>query len=254
MRDLLEAVAAGEVSPREAESRIRGYATGDAGRYDADRWERRGIPEAVVGEGKTPDEAAELADIALETTGHALVTRADESTRAAVADRLETVYPEATVERDDRGRLVMARHGEPPAVDGRVAVVTGGTADATPAREAAAVIKSVGGTVDLVEDVGVAAIARLFDQLDRINDADVIIAVAGREGSLPTVLAGLTPRPVIALPVSSGYGVGGDGEAAVASALQSCTVLTTVNVDAGYIAGAQASLILKLVAAARADA
>lgn len=251
MRELLEAVASGEVSPREAEARLRGYVEGDSGRYDAARWRRRGIPEAVVGEGKTPAEAAELAEISLETTGFALVTRADAGTRDAVAARLEAAAPDAAIDRDDRGRLVTARVGEPPEIGGSVAIVTGGTADATAAREAAAVVRSVGGTVDLIEDVGVAAIDRLLDQVERIDGADVVIAAAGREGSLPTVVAGLTARPVIALPVSSGYGHGGDGEAALASALQSCTVVTTVNVDAGFVAGAQAALILRLVAGAR---
>ena len=251
MRDLLDALHAGEASPREVESRLRGYVTGDAGRYDADRWERRGIPEAVLGEGKTPAEAAELAGTALETTGYALVTRADASTRDAVVEHLEGANGDATVDRDDRGRLVAAWTADRPRLDARVAIVTGGTADAVPAREAAAVVRAVGAEVDVIEDVGVAAIDRLLDQLERIERADAVVAVAGREGSLPTVLAGMTSRPVIAVPVSSGYGAGGAGQAALAGALQSCTVLTTVNIDAGYVAGAQAALICQLVAAAR---
>lgn len=246
MREILDAVAAGELSPREAESRLRGYVTGDAGRYDASRMQRRGIPEAIVGEGKTPQEAAELAELALETTGYVLITRADEQTRRAARKRLDAGF-DTDIHEDERGRLMSARVGDEPSIDGEVAIVTGGTADTKPAREAAAVIQAVGGGVTLIEDVGVAAIDRLFDQLETINEADVIIAAAGREGSLPTVLAGLTPKPVIALPISTGYGVGGDGEAALQGALQSCTILTTVNVDAGYVAGAQAALILQLL-------
>lgn len=246
MREILDAVAAGELSPREAESRLRGYVTGDAGRYDASRMQRRGIPEAIVGEGKTPQEAAELAELALETTGYVLITRADEQTRRAAIERIDAGY-DADIHEDGRGQLMSARIGDAPSLDGEVAIVTGGTADTMPAREAAAVIEAVGGGVTLIEDVGVAAIDRLFDQLDTINEADVIIAAAGREGSLPTVLAGMTPRPVIALPISTGYGVGGDGEAALQGALQSCTVLSTVNVDAGYVAGAQAALIIQLL-------
>lgn len=253
MRDLLEALAAGDIAPREAEARLQGYVTGSAGRYDAARWERRGIPEAIVGEGKTPSEAAELAELALETTDYALVTRADSPTRTAVVDRLQSAEPSATVEADPRGRLVIARIGDTPSIDATAAIVTGGTADATPAREAKATIESIGASVVLIEDVGVAALDRLLDELEQINAADVVVAAAGREGSLPTVLAGLSRRPVIALPVSSGYGVGGDGETALTSALQSCTVLTTVNIDAGYVAGAQAAMILRQVADARAE-
>lgn len=251
MRELLEALATGELGVREAEARLRGYVAGSAGRYDAARWERRGIPEAIVGEGKTPEEAAELAAVSLETTDYALVTRADERTRETVAEALEAAEPAPTVDTDDRGRLVTARRGEPPSIDATAAIVTGGTADATPAREARATIEAVGAEVIVIEDVGVASLDRLLDQLDRINACDVIVAAAGREGSLPTVLAGLSPRPVIALPVASGYGVGGAGEAALAGALQSCTVLTTVNIDAGYVAGAQAAMILNQVASAR---
>lgn len=251
MRDLLDALAAGEIDPREVEARLRGYVTGDAGRYDAARQERRGIPEAILGEGKTPAEAAELAETALATTGQALVTRADEAMRSRVAERLAAADPAATIDRDDRGRLVSARTAQPTKLDATTAIVTGGTADTPPAREAAAVIEAAGGELVLVEDVGVAAIDRLLDERDHIAEADVVIAAAGREGSLPTVLAGLVSRPVIALPVSTGYGVGGEGAAALAGALQSCTVLTTVNVDAGYVAGAQAVLIMQRIGAAR---
>lgn len=251
MRDLLKALAAGDIGPREVEASLRGYVTGDAGRYDVARWERRGIPEAILGEGKTPDEAAELAGLSLETTGYALVTRADEATRDAVVDRIESIETDVSVNRDARGRLVAAWTEPRPDLDGRVAILTGGTADATAAREAAAVIEAVGGEVDHIDDIGVAAIDRLLDQLERINGADVVIVAAGREGSLPTVVAGLTACPVIALPVSSGYGAGGSGEAALLGALQSCTVLTTVNVDAGFVAGAQATLIARAIDRAR---
>lgn len=246
MREVLEAVKSGDMSPREAEARLRGYVAESAGRYDSDRWKRRGIPEAIVGEGKTPEETAELATISLETTGYVLVTRADEATREAVRAQLASSEPTAAIEVDERGELVSARVGEAPSIDGTVAIVTGGTADSTPAREAKAVIEAVGGEIKLIEDVGVAAIDRLLDELESINEADVVIAAAGREGSLPTVMAGLTSSPVIALPISSGYGIGGEGKAALYGALQSCTVLTTVNVDAGYVAGAQAALILQV--------
>ena len=109
----------------------------------------------------------------------------------------------------------------------------------------------MGATVERVDDVGVAGIHRLFDALDRIRAADVLVVAAGREGALPTVVAGLVDVPLIGLPVSTGYGHGGDGEAALLGMLQSCTPLTVVNVDAGFVAGAQAGLVARAVSRAR---
>jgi len=136
-------------------------------------------------------------------------------------------------------------------LSGRVAVVTGGTSDAPVAGEAALVVREAGADVDRIEDVGVASLVRVLDQVERIREADAVVVAAGREGALPTVVAGLVDAPVIGLPVSTGYGHGGDGEAALAGTLQSCTVLSTVNVDAGFVAGAQAVLISRAVADAR---
>ena len=255
MRETLAALEAGDIGVEEAESRLAGYATTDAGRFDAARERRRGIPEAILAEGKTPAEVAALATTALETTGRALVTRADEATAAAVASAVGDGDPDATVDRDDRTGSVVARAGdfEPPSLDAAVAVVAAGTADAPVAGEAAVVAREIGATVDRVDDVGVANLDRILDQVDRIREADVVVVAAGREGALPTVVAGLVDAPVIALPVSTGYGVGGEGVAALSGALQSCSVLTTVNVDAGFVAGAQAGLIARAVDAARAE-
>jgi NCAIR mutase (PurE)-related protein len=249
MRELLEAVAAGDLSPAEAEAELRGYATGEAGRFDAAREQRRGVPEAVFGEGKTPGEVAELVDTAVETTGRGIATLVDGEQVAAVRERLAERHPDADVEHRERSAVLVA-HGaefEPPGLDATVCIVTGGTADRGPAGEAAAVASEMGATVDLIEDVGVASIVRMLDRVDDIRAADVAIVAAGREGALPTVVAGLVDTPVIGLPVASGYGHGGEGEAALAGTLQSCTVLSTVNVDAGFVAGAQAGLIARSI-------
>ncbi|MDB2239859.1 nickel pincer cofactor biosynthesis protein LarB [Halorubrum ezzemoulense] len=255
MRETLAALEAGEIGIEEAESRLAGYATTDAGRFDAARERRRGIPEAILAEGKTPAEVAALATTALDTTGRALVTRADEATAAAVASAVGDVGPDATVERDDRTGTVVAHAAdfELPSLDAAVAVVAAGTADAPVAGEAAVVAREIGATVDRIDDVGVANLDRIVDQADRVREADAVVVAAGREGALPTVVAGLVDAPVIALPVSTGYGVGGEGVAALEGALQSCSVLTTVNVDAGFVAGAQAGLIARAVDAARAE-
>jgi len=250
MRELLEAVAAGEVTPAEAEARLAGYATTGAGRFDAAREERRGIPEAVLAEGKTAAEVADIVATAVETTGRALVTRADDAAAAAVRDR---VPDDARVERDGRARtvLVHAADADPPSVDATVATVAAGTADAAAAGEAAVTVRAAGPAVERIDDVGVAHLGRVLDHLDTLRGADAAIVAAGREGALPTVVAGLVDTPVIGLPVSTGYGHGGNGEAALAGMLQSCTVLSVVNVDAGFVAGGQAALIARAVAGER---
>lgn len=253
MRELLQAVADGQVSPAEAEARLAGYATDEAGRFDAARETRRGVPEAILGDGKTRDEVASLTATAVETAGRAIATRTDDDQRAAIRERLDEKHPDAEVVVHERARVVVARAEsfEPPSLDATVGVVTAGTSDAIPAGEAAVLAEEMGASVERVEDVGVASLARIVDQLDRLRDADVLVVAAGREGALPTVVAGLVDAPVVGLPVSTGYGYGGEGEAALAGMLQSCSVLSVVNVDAGFVAGAQAGLIARAVGARR---
>jgi len=249
MRDTLDRVAAGELSPAAAEAKLRGYATAEAGRFDAAREDRTGIPEGIIADGKTDAEVAALALTAVETTGRALVTRAGELTASAVREALAAERPAAAVGHDSRAGTLVAHDPEfeRPDVDATVGVVTAGTSDAVPAGEAAVVAREMGATVDRVDDVGVAGIHRLFDALDDLRAADVLVVAAGREGALPTVVAGLVDAPVIGLPVSTGYGHGGDGEAALLGMLQSCTPLSVVNIDAGFVAGAQAGLVARAV-------
>ncbi|SEN69438.1 hypothetical protein SAMN05216388_1004204 [Halorientalis persicus] len=253
MRELLEAVAAGELSPTEAEAELAGYATGEAGRFDAARVTRSGVPEAILADGKTPAEVADLAATAIETTGRAIVTRLDAEALATVRERLES--HEAADTYHERARVLVAHADgfERPELDATIGVVTAGTSDAEPAGEAAVLAREMGAQVDRVDDVGVASIVRLLDQLPALRDLDVLIVAAGREGALPTVVAGLVDTPVIGLPVSTGYGHAGAGEAALDGMLQSCTALTVVNVDAGFTAGAQAALIARTIDAAREE-
>jgi NCAIR mutase (PurE)-related protein len=255
MRDTLEALAAGDISIEEAEAALSGYATTDAGRFDAARETRRGVPEAVLGDGKTDGEIADLAATAVETTGRALVTRIDDGTADAVRGRLGEEYLDAVVDFDERSGVLVAHAAdyEAPDLDVTVAVVTAGTSDAVPAGEAAAVAREMGASVDRVDDVGVANLTRVTDRLAELRAADVVVVAAGREGALPTVVAGLVDAPVVGLPVSTGYGHGGDGEAALLGMLQSCTVLSVVNVDAGFVAGAQAGLVARAVDSAVGD-
>ncbi|MFC7204897.1 nickel pincer cofactor biosynthesis protein LarB [Haloferax namakaokahaiae] len=251
MRDILDAVASGELSPAEAEAKLAGYTTTGAGRFDAARETRRGVPEAILAEGKTPDETATLAAAAVETSGRALITRASH----AHVDAVKAMLSDADIDSDPRARTIVATEPgfERPTIDASVGIVTGGTSDAEAAGEAAAVLREMGASTERIEDVGVAHLGRVLDHLETLREMDVLIVAAGREGALPTVVAGLVNTPVIGLPVSTGYGHGGDGEAAMLGMIQSCTVLSVVNVDAGYIAGAQAGLIARAVADARDD-
>jgi hypothetical protein len=247
MREVLEAVAAGDLSPAEAEARLAGYATTGAGRFDAARDRRTGVPEAILAEGKTPAESAALAATALETTGRAILTRADDDTVSAVH---EVTPSGATTDRDGRAGTLVVRtvDFDPPELDATVCVVAAGTSDAPAAGEAAVIAREMGADVDRIDDVGVAHLGRVLDHRDRLEAADVLVIAAGREGALPTVVAGLVDTPVVGLPVSTGYGHGGEGEAALLGMLQSCTVLSVVNVDAGFVAGAQAGRVARAVA------
>ena len=253
MRDVLEAVADGSLSVDQAEAQLAGYLTGEAGRFDAARERRRGIPEGILAEGKTPAEVAALVDAALRSTEHAVVTRTNDAHRSAILARLEDAHPDAAVDVRDRAGVVIV-HGpdyEPPSLDATAGVVAAGTADAAAAGEAVAVLEEIGVAVERVDDVGVANLTRITDRIPELRAADVLIVAAGREGALPTVVAGLVNVPVIGLPVSCGYGHGADGEAALAGLLQSCTTLSVVNIDAGFVAGAQAGLIARAIARAR---
>ena len=255
MRDVLEALAAGQISVEAAEAKISGYVTSEAGRFDAARVDRSGVPEAILATGKTPKEVATLAVSSLESTDRAIVTRTDETDRNAIREHLDRDYPDASVEVEKRagGVVVHTPEFERPALDARVGVVTAGTSDAAPAAEAELIISETGGQVERIDDVGVASLARLLDTLPTLRAQDVLVVAAGREGALPTVVAGLVDVPVIGLPVSTGYGHGGDGEAALIGMLQSCTVLSVVNIDAGFTAGAQASLIARQTERARTE-
>ncbi|WP_338726733.1 nickel pincer cofactor biosynthesis protein LarB [Haladaptatus sp. DJG-WS-42] len=252
MRDILEAVAAGDLSVAAAEAKLAGYATDDVGRFDAAREHRSGVPEAVYGTGKTTAEICSLVETALETTGRAIATRVTSKDANAIRATLRPAFS-GTLSFDERAGVLRAHaeRFERRDLDATVGVVTAGTADGGPAGEAAAIASEMGATVTRIDDVGVAGIHRLFDTLEELRALDVLIVAAGREGALPTVIAGLVDVPVIALPIASGYGVGGDGEAALFGMLQSCTALTTVNVDAGFVAGAQAGLIARRLHSAR---
>ena len=243
LQEILEAVAAGDRSVSEAQREIEGYTrVEDFARLDTERADRGGIPEVVLADGKSTDQLRAIVAEFLDERGHVIVSQVDAETRSTLAaDAPVTDW-------NDRANMLVLRTEsyEPPNSAGTVAVVSGGTADVPVAEEAVVTAREMGCTVETYYDVGVAGIHRLLSEVAAFADADSIVVAAGREGALPTVVAGLVDVPVIGLPVSIGYGHGGDGEAALAGMLQSCTVLSTVNIDAGFVAGAQAAQIARI--------
>lgn len=242
--DLLKSYASGRISLQDALNRLRLQScrpVGDIAKLDTEREYRIGIPEAILAEGKDGRDLAEIALAHLEETGNVIVTRISPEQLPVLEG---SVLPEgATVEYNPRARTVVLRLGPRRAVRGQVGILAAGTADIPVAEEARVVAEEMGCQVLSEYDVGVAGIHRLFPCLEKMRDVDALVVAAGREGTLPAVVAGLSDAPVIGLPVSTGYGMGGKGQAALFSMLQSCSVLTVVNIDAGFVAGAYAARI-----------
>ena len=210
-------------------------------RLDLNRRRRLGMVEAVWGEHKTADQIIAILQRFAEAGELGLVTRVDAEKAAAVQQRLPAVqvHPEARC-------LSLGQLPAPPDGPAAVAVLSGGSSDRSVVCEAALALQLHGIGVDLVMDVGVAGLHRLLDQLPRLETARVLIACAGMEGALPTVLAGLVPQPVIGVPVSVGYGVSKGGRAALDGMLASCAPgLCVVNIDNGYGAAMAALRMLR---------
>jgi NCAIR mutase (PurE)-related protein len=208
---------------------------------------RTGMPEIVFAAGKTPEQIAAALQELARRAGGALATRVD----AAKATALRALLPGVVIHELARIAMLGAPVARPAAAS--VAVVCAGTSDLPVAEEAALVAGFLGAPVIRVSDVGVAGLHRLLARLDAIREAAIVIAVAGMEAALPSVLAGLIDRPLIAVPTSIGYGVSLDGLVALGAMLASCAVgITVVNIDNGVGAAVAAVRIARL--AARAEA
>lgn len=214
-------------------------------RPDLNREGRTGVPEVIYARGKDFDQISALAATFVQRTGRAIVSRLGD----ADAARLTEQYAGHQIRHFPRASMLVIRRPdfELP-VSGRVGIITAGTSDLPAATEARVMAEEMGCATSLVSDVGVAGIHRLFTPLRAMLDADVdvIIVAAGMDGALPSVVSGLVDVPVIGLPTSTGYGVGGRGIAALLSMLQTCAPgLSVVNVDNGVGAGVTAALIAK---------
>jgi NCAIR mutase (PurE)-related protein len=243
LEKLLADVRAGTVSPGEAANQLAQLPYVEAAEavvVDPHRELRTGVPELVFGATKTPEQiVAALRELA--KAGGALATRVD----AAKAALVKALLPDSTFH--DVARAVML--GQPPArpACAPIAVVCAGTSDLPVAEEAALVAEFLGARVTRIADVGVAGLHRLLARLDDIRRADVVIAVAGMEAALPSVLGGLVDRPMIAVPTSVGYGVSLDGLVALGSLLSACAPgITVVNIDNGVGAAVAAVKIARL--------
>jgi NCAIR mutase (PurE)-related protein len=206
-------------------------------RLDDERRHRTSVPEVIYGGGKTLDQNIALVGALFARTGFALATRIPPGQRAALA----AAYPDAVLE-PLSGSL---RRGALPRTGARVAVVCAGTSDLPVAEEAAFALDALGHHAVRATDVGVAGIHRLFDALDDIAACRAVIVVAGMEGALPSVVAGLVRAPVIAVPTSVGYGAAFDGLAALLGMLTACAPgIGVVNIDNGFGAAALAHKIV----------
>jgi hypothetical protein len=253
LRELLEKLMKGQISMDEAERLLKILAIEEVGtlaRIDVNREVRRGIPEVIFAEGKTPKEVAEIALGMLNRNGRAIISRVTKEQTAVIKkavpkDALLRVHERAKIAVVKKRRFKVKRSG------GKVGILTAGTSDIPVAEEARIIVEEMGCEVVIAYDVGVAGIHRLFSPLKRMleKDVDVIIVVAGREGALPSVVAGMVDVPIIAVPTSIGYGYGEKGIGALMAMLQACPLgLAVVNIDSGIAAGAVATLIANRVA------
>jgi hypothetical protein len=241
---LLGEVRSGEVAPEEAQRRLLQVLSQapfeDLGfaRVDHHRVRRQGFPEVVFGPGKTPEQIAAISE-RIVAGGHSLlVTRTTRDAYDAVAARV------TTAKFHELARTITLPLGELPPGRGTIVVAAAGTADLPVAEEAAISAELMGNAVDRVYDVGVAGLHRLLAEHARLTAARVIIAVAGMEGALPSVIGGLVACPVIAVPTSVGYGASFGGLTALMAMLNSCASgVSVVNIDNGFGAAAVASSI-----------
>jgi len=247
LKRLLEDVQSGRLTIDAAGARLAALPYEDLGfaKLDVHRALRAGGPEAVFCPGKTPEQVVAIVQRLSAHHANVLATRCDPATAAAVeAAGVPCVYHAAP-------KLLVVR---PEAVEGvgLIVVAAAGTADLPVAEEAALVAEALGNRVERVSDCGVAGLHRLLAHRELLSEANAIVAVAGMEGALPSVIGGLVDRPVIAVPTSVGYGASLNGLAALLAMLNSCAPgVSVVNIDNGYGAAHQASQINRLVAKIR---
>ena len=257
MREILEKLAHGKISVDEAERALKINVVenvANVAKLDIGREVRRNTPEIIFAEGKANKDLIEICIRMVERNGRVIATRLNEQQMELLTKEFER----STIETFPHAKSIVVRKDVKGAMltGGRVGVLTAGTVDLAVAEEATMIAREMGCETYLEADAGVAGIHRLIKPLKAMleNDIDCLIVVAGREGALPTVVAGLVDIPLIAVPTSSGYGYGGGGEAALMAMLQACSLgLAVVNIDSGIAAGVVAAQIANRAAKARAS-
>ena len=244
VREIITEIQTGALSIDDAEARIlevvRRAPFEDIGfaRIDHHRPVRQGLPEVVFGAGKTPEQISIIAGRLVAAGVTLIVTRTTETAFKAV----RRIVPDATF--DPTARLIIRRATKDTTGHGVIAIAAAGTSDLPVAEEARLTAEALGNDVSTFYDVGISGLNRLLSEQKHLNDARVIIAVAGMEGALPSVIAGLVSRPVIAVPTSIGYGASFGGVSALLGMLNSCASgVAVVNIDNGFGAATMASLI-----------
>ncbi|MBN2207199.1 MAG: nickel pincer cofactor biosynthesis protein LarB [Candidatus Aminicenantes bacterium] len=241
LEDILDRVARGRLTPAAALGELRDYPYCDLdfAKVDHHRELRKGFPEIIFGLGKTPDQIARIAREIVRKGSNLLATRIEPDVYRRIRAKLprKTAYNPAA-------RTLSLKQKTAVTGKGRIAIVTAGTSDIPVAEEAFVTCDILGNDVVRVYDVGVAGIHRLLGEMDKIRRARVVITVAGMEGALPSVVAGLVSVPVIAVPTSIGYGASFKGLAALLAMLNACPGgVAVVNIDNGFGAAYLASLI-----------
>ena len=213
--------------------------TKDFAEIDLDREKRTGFPEVIFGETKTPKQSALIAEKIYKKSNLFLITR----TNIETFNEVKKIIPEA--EFDEQAKMIYSSKKDEK-YQGKISVVNAGTSDIPIAKEAEITAKLMGVKVESINDVGVTGIHRILSKVEKIRESNCIVVVAGMEGALPTVVAGLVDKPVIAVPTSVGFGTGADGYSALLTMLNSCAPgISVVNIDAGFSAGYQAALIAR---------
>lgn len=247
LRALIEQVADGTVTPDDAVRRLRRLPYADLGfaRVDHHRDLRQGMPEAVYGPGKTPEHCAAVVEELLGASdGPVLVTRATDPQVKAV-EAAAAALGHGTGHQTDCGAFATVVFRPAPARAGSVVIVTAGTADLPVATECRAVLAALGFAPSPLNDCGVAGLHRLLAEVDTIAMADAVVVVAGMDGALPSVVGGLTPAPVVAVPTGTGYGAAFEGVTALLTMLSSCASgVTVVGIDNGYGAACAVARLL----------
>ena len=237
LQQLLDDVASGACPPDDAVRRLRRLPFADLGfaRIDHHRPLRQGLPEAVYGPGKTPEQCADIVvELLEEPGGPVLLTRADPDQVAAAEVAAEAAgHGRGTATITGSLSTLVWRPAEKR--PGRVLLLTAGTADQPVADECRAVLTALGFAPMLLHDCGVAGLHRLLGSLDELAEADAVVVVAGMEGALASLVGGITPAPVVAVPTSAGYGAALEGVTALLAMLSSCAAgITVVGIDNGF--------------------